>query len=210
MSVINKTTSNTSQITASSITGTTFSASNLSSNNITASNITGNLSATTISGTTITAGTLYVLTPIWLKNVYEMTTYVSTNSTVSPWGPFTADYAYGSIFYIPSDYVQSANFQVVIKNIPTDTTKTYTLTLVYYQPTVLFYASTARVSDTTGSNFLLGTYNTYAAPLWNGGTPVVSSAPNLIMQQFSVISIPTSASVYSRYITSSVNVSTAT
>jgi hypothetical protein len=210
MSIMNKTTNNTSSIYATSIAGTTFNATNVVSTNITASNITGNVSAVAVTGTTITAGTLYVLTPIWLKNVYEMVTYVSTNSGTTPWSPFTADYSYGSIFYIPRDYVQSANFQVFIKNIPTDTTKTYTLTLVYYQPTALFYASTAKVSDTTGTNFLLGTSTTYAAPLWNGGTPVVSSAPNLIMQQFSIISIPTSALVYSRYVTSSVNVSTVT
>jgi hypothetical protein len=116
--------------------------------------------------------------------------------------PFTLDYSAGGIYFISTAAVPAANFSVIITNIPTDQTKTYTISLIYYQAANKYYASTARVSNTTGTTYLLGTSSTYAAPLFTGGTPVLTTAPCLIVQQFTIISI---SSV--RYVTSSVSAS---
>jgi hypothetical protein len=133
------------------------------------------------------------------NQIYETT--IATSGTTSP---FTCNMANGSTFYIPSDYTFASNFQMIITNVPTDTTKSYTISVIYRQPTTLFYSSTARVSD-TASVYLLGTASTYSAPLFNGGLPTLSNTPNLIIQSFSIISIATSSSTYSRYVTTSVN-----
>ena len=45
-----------------------------------------------------------------------------------------------------------------------------------------------RVSDTTGTTYLLGTATTFALPYFNGGTPALSgTTPCLILQQFTVL-----------------------
>jgi hypothetical protein len=128
---------------------------------------------------------------------YEAITTVSGSAS-----PFTLDYSAGGVYYISTASVPAANFAVIITNIPTDQTKTYTITLCFYQATNKFYASTARVSDTTGTTYILGTSSTYVAPLFSGGTPSITTAPCMIIQQFTIVSI---SSV--RYCTSSVSAS---
>ena len=130
--------------------------------------------------------------------------YETTQATTGTTSPFTCDMGLGSTFYIPTDYTFASNFQIIITNVPTDTTKTYTISVIYRQPTTLFYSSTARVSD-TASTYLLGTASTYSAPLFNGGVPVLANSPNLIIQSFSILSLATSTNTFSRFITSSVN-----
>ena len=130
--------------------------------------------------------------------------YESTQATTGTTSPFTCDMALGSTFYIPTDYTFASNFQIIITNVPTDTSKTYTISVIYRQPTTLFYSNTARVSD-TASTYLLGTASTYSAPLFNGGVPVLANSPNLIIQSFSILSLATSTNTFSRFITSSVN-----
>ena len=151
-----------------------------------------------VSGVTLAGANTFTGTNIFNK-IYE--TIIATTGTTSP---FTCNMALGSTFYIPTDYTFASNFQIIITNVPTDTTKSYTISVIYRQPTTLFYSSTARVSD-TASTYLLGTVSTFVAPLFNGGLPVLSNTPNLVIQSFSIISTATSASTFTRYVTSSVN-----
>jgi hypothetical protein len=130
--------------------------------------------------------------------------YESTTATTGTTSPFTVDMATGSTFYIPTDYTFASNFQLIITNVPTDTSKTYTISVIYRQPTTLFYISTARVSD-TATTYILGTSSTFSAPSFNGGVPTLANTPNLIVQSFSIISTATSSSTFSRYVTTSVN-----
>jgi hypothetical protein len=185
MSATIKSTSNTSQLSYDTAAVTTLSA---SSATISGAATVGNLS---ITGQTNLGGILSSSKAI----VYE--TAVAASGSGSP---FTLDYSQGGVFYIPTASVPASNFSVILTNIPTDQTKVYTITLLYYQATNLFYGSTARVSDTTGSNYLLGTSSTFVAPLFNGGTPTLVSAPSLTIQQFNIISISGS-----RYVTSTVS-----
>jgi hypothetical protein len=157
------------------------------------------LGATTLSSNLAVTGTTTLTGSLICNQIYETT--IATTGTTSP---FTCNMANGSTFYIPSDYTFASNFQIIITNVPTDTTKSYTISVIYRQPTTTFYSSTARVSD-TASTYLLGTSSTYSAPYFNGGTPSLANTPNLIVQSFSIISIATSSSTYSRYVTTSIN-----
>lgn len=140
-----------------------------------------------------------------VNNIVENATSVSANTTTSPYYPYTLDYHLGSVFTIPSNYTTSANFSVILKNIPCDTGKTYAFTLLYYQPTNLVYCNQVRASDEMGS-YILGTSSTFGTPLFNGGSSNISitTAPNLIAQSFYIVSIPTTSNTYSRYIISNV------
>ena len=151
-----------------------------------------------VSGVTLAGANTFTGTNIFNK-IYEST--IATTGTTSP---FTCNMANGSTFYIPTDYTFASNFQIIKTKVPTDTTKSYTISVIYRQATTLFYSNTARVSD-TASTYLLGTSSTYSAPLFNGGSPVLSNTPNLVIQSFSIISTATSSSTFTRYITSSVN-----
>lgn len=139
-----------------------------------------------------------------IQNVYENAISVEANTSSAPFHPYTLDYSKGSVFYIPSNYTTSINFQCIIKNIPTDTSKVYTFTLMYYQPSEKVYCNQMRISD-TGANYILGTSSTYGTPLFGNGSPTLLVSPCLIVQQISVISIPTSAGVFSRYVTTSIS-----
>jgi hypothetical protein len=134
--------------------------------------------ATFTAGVSVSGG---VLTTRGL--LYE--TGIAASGTASP---FTLDYSLGGIFYIPTSSVPTSNFSVIITNIPTDQTKIYTITLIYYQASTTIYGSTVRISDTV-SSYISGTSSTYVAPLFNGGTPSLSTSPCIIMQQFTVSSI---------------------
>lgn len=102
----------------------------------------------------------------------------------------------------------TANFNIVITNVPTDTSKIYTVSFVFRQPTSCFYIGGVRVSDTTGV-YLLGSATTYGTALYNGGTPNFSSTSATVMiQSFSISSFyvtENSVSVFKRHILSSVN-----
>ena len=118
--------------------------------------------------------------------------------------PFTCNYALGNIFYIPTNYIPASNFQVIITNIPTDTSKSYTISIMYYQASTTYFCSTARVLNAS-SVYLLGTASTYSAPLFNGGTPILTASPCLIIQSFIISSVATSTLTFSRYVCSSVS-----
>ena len=118
--------------------------------------------------------------------------------------PFTLNYSTGSIFYIPRNYTLTSNFQLIITNIPTDTSKSYTISVLYYQASTAYICSTARVSNTSAA-YLLGTASTYAAPLFNGGIPTLTAFPSLIVQTFIISSIANSTGTYLRYVLSSVS-----
>jgi len=158
-----------------------------------------NVSTVKIPGAIDISGATTLTGPLICNQIYE--TALATTGTTSP---FTCNMALGSTFYIPTDYTFASNFQIIVTNVPTDTTKTYTISVIYRQPTTLFYISTARVSD-TATTYILGTASTFSAPLFNGGLPVLANTPNLIIQSFSIISTATSTPTFTRYVTSSVN-----
>ena len=136
-------------------------------------------------------------TLVTVKNVYEKVVLgVSSPSVI-------LDFSLGGIFYLPTDFVFSSNIPVTITNIPTDNTKTYTVTLIYYQSTTLYYSSTCKVSDTTGA-YILGSATLFTAPKFNGPVSIVNS-PNLIYQNFNIISLATIAGVFTRHVVSCVN-----
>ena len=59
-----------------------------------------------------------------VNNFQKINEVVSvTTGTASP---FTCNYSLGNIFYIPTNYIPASNFQVIITNIPTDTSRSYT------------------------------------------------------------------------------------
>jgi hypothetical protein len=132
-----------------------------------------------------------------VRNVYERVVLAVSSPNV------TLDFNLGGIFYLPTNLIFTANIPVIITNIPTDNTKTYTVTLIYSQATTLYYSSTCRVRDTTGA-YILGSASIFTAPKFNGPVSIVNS-PNLIYQNFSVVSLATTAGVFSRFVVSSVN-----
>ena len=131
-----------------------------------------------------------------MRNVYERVILAVSS-------PVTLDFSLGGIFYLPTNLIFTANIPVIITNIPTDNTKTYTVTLIYSQATTLFYSSTCRVSDTTGA-YILGSATIFTAPKFNGPVSIVNS-PNIIYQNFNIVSLATTAGVFSRFVVSSVN-----
>ena len=151
----------------------------------------------TVSGVSTLTGETILNAALKTKQIYENTIACSGSSS-----PFTLNYSNSAVFYLPSDYSPAANFTVNIINIPTDTTKSYVVTLLYYQPVNKVYCNSVNVTDTTGATIKNGT------PLYVGGTPSLTTAPCLVSQQFSIISIATSAGVYTRYVTSTIGVAT--
>lgn len=134
-----------------------------------------------------------------INNMHETAQKISGSTS-----PFTCDMSLGSTFYIPSDYTFTIDFQVIITNAPIDTTKEMTISIIYYQSLTSFYISTARVSDAT-STYILGTLSTFASPMFNGGVPTLANSPCLNIQTFSIISLASSSSVFTRKITTSIN-----
>ena len=132
-----------------------------------------------------------------VQSIYENVIVAVTNPSI------ILDYNVGSIFYLPSDFVLSSNFSISITNIPTDVTKTYSVTLVYNQASTLYYSNLCKVTDTAGA-FILGNASTFLSPRFNGAVTIVSS-PNLIYQNYNIISIASAGGVYTRYVVSSVN-----
>ena len=157
---------------------------------------TTNIQTLTVSGVSTHGGETILNSALKTKQIYENCIACSGSAS-----PFTMNYSNSAVFYLPSDYTPASNFTVNITNIPTDTTRTYVLTLLYYQPVNKVYCNSVNVTDSAGATIKNGT------PLFVGGTPSLSTAPCLVSQQFSVISIATSAGVYTRYVTSTVGVS---
>lgn len=152
---------------------------------------------------TLTANNISTSTIQSVDRIYENVYPASADTLSTPFFPYTLDYSTGSVFYIPTDLVATTNFNVIIQNVPADTSKIYNITLMYYQSTSKCFCNGVRIVDTQGT-YILGTSSTFGTTMISGGTPVLNFNPNLIIQQFSVISIPTSAGVMTRYVVSSV------
>ena len=146
-------------------------------------------------------GNTTLTSPTYVTKLYEITTACTSTEN-----PYVCDLSLGSTFYIPHDYDFTSLLRVVIKNVPMDPTKTYTFSLIYRQNATCFYASTVRCTDISGS-YILGTGETFAACLFNGGQSINTVSPNLYVQSFSIVSLATSlGDGYERSVTSSVNV----
>ena len=65
-----------------------------------------------------------------VNRIYENVKIVSNESILTTGTPYTIDYNLGSVFMIPSNWTVYPNFNLIIKNIPSDRTKTYTLTII--------------------------------------------------------------------------------
>ena len=186
-------------------TGTITSAGLLSATSgltVTGAITTNNNISTTGTGT-ITSGGLITATSgltatgaITSNSLY----YENTNVVGGVVNAYTLSYTTGGVFYIPTGINVTANSTLVITNIPTTTTQSFTFTVGYYQTSTRFYINSLRVSD-TGTTYLLGTSSTFVTPYYNGGTPVLTgTSPCLILQQFTVFSVGTS-----RYIGTSIS-----
>ena len=128
--------------------------------------------------------------------VYETTTTVGGTANT-----YTLSYSSNGVFYIPVSIAITANSTLVITNIPTTTTQSFTFTVGYYQASTRFYINSIRVSDTTGTTYLVGSSSTFATPWYNGGTPALTGTSNcLILQQFTVFSVGTT-----RYVGTSIS-----
>jgi hypothetical protein len=197
----NNITTNTSNIetnTSNISTNSTDIASNASNITTNSNNITTNTSNITTNSNNITTNTsnieLFETTFARLDGA-SFTGAISTKGllyegviSVSGTGPYTIDYSLGGIFYIPTASVQASDFSIIITNVPTDSTKSYTISCVYYQNSNTYFGSSARISDTSNT-YILGSSNTYVAPLFSGGIPEITTAPSMIIQQFNIISI---------------------
>ena len=116
--------------------------------------------------------------------VYEVTTNATQTSTNAP----TLSYGVGGCFVLP--VMITAPCTLSVTNIPTDTTKTYTFSVSYFQASTRNYISTVQFQD-TGSVYITNSgVAGFVAPLFNGGTPSLSGTTNcVIIQTFTVISV---------------------
>ena len=124
--------------------------------------------------------------------------YETVNTCGQTTNALSFSYATGGIFAVGTTI--TANATLAVTNIPTDTTKSYTFSVVYQQPTTRFYISTVKFQD-TASAYIIGSAGTFVAPLFNGGTPSLTGSTNcIIVQQFTIVSVGGT-----RYVTSSVS-----
>ena len=142
-----------------------------------------------------------------VNRIYENVKIVSNESILTTGTPYTIDYNLGSVFMIPSNWTVYPNFNLIIKNIPSDRTKTYTLTIIFYQPTNNYYCAGVMVYDTNNIDILGSkTAGTFGIPFFNGGTPLINNAPSLTVQTFTVFGLKYSLSspIFNRYVFSNV------
>ena len=134
-----------------------------------------------------------------VSKIFEKTNIVDATSLL-------LDMNLGSSFILPLSFLPTANYSISIVNVPLDTNKTFTITLITRQATTSFYASTLKVSNVS-NQFILGSSSTVGSAIFNGGPPTFSTSPCLITQCFNIISIPDNSSLgtYSRFVVSSVN-----
>jgi len=138
------------------------------------------------------------------ESINENMTKVQESSENAPWFPYTLDYSLGSVFYIPSDYETSVNFECNIINIPTDTTKVYLISLIFYQPNNKVYCDKLQVIDAK-QNYIFGSTDKYLTPLFENGQSTLLRSPNLVLQQFFIVSVPDSIGNITRYVTSKIS-----
>jgi hypothetical protein len=117
---------------------------------------------------------------------------------------YTLDSSTGTVFYIPTAIQITANSTIVISNIPTTLTASYTFTVVSYQASTRYYINSVKCTD-TAVTYILGSSGAFATPLFNGGTPSLAAlngslTGGLIIQQFTVFSVGSS-----RYVGTSVS-----
>ena len=113
--------------------------------------------------------------------VYE-TINTTTQSGTSPYNP-SFSYGTGGVWTLATS-PNGGNITLTVTNIPTDTTKSYTFSVVSYQATTRYYINSVVFTDTASASILSG------APLFNGGTPsLTGSTACVIIQQFTIISV---------------------
>ena len=124
--------------------------------------------------------------------MYEVVTVATQSSTNAP----ILSYATGGLFVLGTTI--TANATLAVTNIPTDTTKSYTFSVTYQQPSTRFFIATVQIQDTLGAYITNSGTSGFVAPLWNGGTPSLSGTTNcVIIQSFTVISVGGSRRVIS-------------
>ena len=113
--------------------------------------------------------------------------YETVNATGGVVNAYTINYASGGLFAIGT--TPTAVSTLAVTNIPTDTTKSYTFTVVSTQSS-RYYINTVQVQDTASAYITNSGSAGFVAPLFNGGTPSLSgTTPCVIAQQFTVISV---------------------
>ena len=145
-------------------------------------NVTGatTLSSLTVTGTETDNGILTCSSALITQGLmYEAIGVASQTSVNIP----SFSYGGGGLFYLGSTI--SAQSTLTVTNIPTDFSKTYTFNVAYYFPntSARFYINSVTFTEVGGASILNG------APLWNGGTPVLTTGttPCMIIQQFTIL-----------------------
>jgi hypothetical protein len=169
--------------------------------------IKGDIGLAGFTGPTGSTATLLPLLNTWtntnifptisVRSIYENMVVATSTS------PIILNYAVNGIFYLPTDFNITSNFSISITNIPTDTTKIYNITLMYAQNTTLNYCSLLNITDTTGA-FIYGSSTLYIAPKFNGAIAIYNT-PNVICQNFTIISFFSSTNVLTRHVISSIS-----
>jgi hypothetical protein len=117
---------------------------------------------------------------------------------------YYGSYLYGGVFFIDGSNNPTSNFYFSLYNVPVDTGASYTISLMYHQMSTTYYCNKIRIQDASGE-WIIGGANSWSTPYFNGGLPSFSTSPNLVIQQFSIVSIPDNTLTTQRYCGSSVS-----
>jgi hypothetical protein len=141
----------------------------------------------TVVNTAIATSLVPYSTTTQVTSAIATSVYETVNAVGGVVNAYTVNYASGGIFAIGT--TPTAASTLAVTNIPTDTTKSYTFTVMSTQSS-RFYINTVQVQDTASAYITNGGIAGFVAPLFNGGTPSLSgTTPCVIAQQFTVISV---------------------
>ena len=149
---------------------------------------------------------IFTINTLSTNILYINQMYETVNILSGP--PYIIDYNIGSVFVITANTFTTP--QLTIINIPTDCTKLYTFSLIYIKSSSPSYTlSNIKCIDTLGA-YIAGSSSTYQNLLLNGGTPSITTFPNIIVQSFSVVSManvtaPSTINSYIRYVISNIS-----
>lgn len=134
-----------------------------------------------------------------VTKIYEKTAFMDTSTLV-------CDMSISSSFVLPASFQPTANYTITITNIPQDVNKSFSVSVMSRQTTTSFYANNIKAINVSGI-YISGSSTSVASPIFNGGTPTLSTSPCLMIQTFNIITIPTTSAAtdFTRFVTSSVN-----
>jgi hypothetical protein len=126
------------------------------------------------------------IAPIISNGLYYETTTTAISSTIT--NIYQLDYSKGGIYII--DVIPTGLLNIKVTNIPVDSSKSYTFSVIYYQASTRYFGSLVQIQD-AGNNYITNSgVSGYVAPLFLGGTPTPTGTTNCLMiQQFTIITV---------------------